>query len=162
MVAIKPSIQFHLPNPSLTTELGYWLAPFLVAGDILLLTGSIGAGKTHLARAIIQARMGEDVDVPSPSFSLIQTYEAPNTEIWHADLYRLGHPDEVLELGLEQAFATAICLIEWPERMGNLLPPQAIAISLLQVEDAREVVVCAPNHPHLIAALQSEWCDGHE
>ena len=100
-----------------TTRLGAVLARHLRPGDTVLLSGSIGAGKTHFARAFIQARLGRKEEVPSPTFTLIQTYDAGDTEIWHADLYRLGHPDEVHELGLEEAFETAICLVEWPDRL---------------------------------------------
>ena len=93
------------------------------AGDTLLLQGPIGAGKTHLARALIQARQSAAgraaEDVPSPSFTLVQTYEAGETEIWHADLFRLGNAAEADELGLTDAFDAAICLIEWPERLGS-------------------------------------------
>ena len=91
----------------------------LRAGDCVLLEGPIGAGKTHFCRALIRARLGREEDVPSPTFTLVQTYDA-DVEIWHADLYRLSHPDEALELGLEDAFASAICLVEWPERLGEL------------------------------------------
>ena len=152
-----PTLQIFLPSQQSTTLLGEWIAPRLVAGDVILLSGSIGAGKTHLARSIIQTRLGRNEDVPSPTFTLIQTYDAAGVEIWHADLYRLSHPDEVFELGLEEAFKTAICLIEWPERMGKFLPPKAIAITMLHADEGRRVTISAPNHPQFIAALNQEW-----
>ncbi|MBN2631185.1 MAG: tRNA (adenosine(37)-N6)-threonylcarbamoyltransferase complex ATPase subunit type 1 TsaE [Rhodobacteraceae bacterium] len=120
-----------------TDALGRLLADHLHPGDTLLLDGPIGAGKSHLARAFIRNRLGRMEDVPSPSFTLVQTYEHPAGDIWHADLYRLSHPDEVLELGLEDAFASAICLVEWPDRLGRLAPANAIHLTLSLQGDGR-------------------------
>jgi tRNA threonylcarbamoyladenosine biosynthesis protein TsaE len=134
----RPPLVLPLPSAEATAALGAWLAPRLVPGDVILLEGPIGAGKTHLARALIQNRLasaGRMEDVPSPTFTLVQVYEADGIEIWHADLYRLTHPDEVLELGLEAAFDTAICLIEWPDRLGRAAPPDALRITLAAADD---------------------------
>ncbi len=129
-----------LPDADATARLGERLAGRLRAGDVLLLDGPIGAGKTHLARALIQTRLGRREDVPSPSFTLVQCYDA-TPEIWHADLYRLTHPDEVIELGLEEAFDTAICLVEWPDRLGEATPKKALFLrfSLLPVGEGRRL-----------------------
>lgn len=119
---------------------GTCLAPFLSAGDTILLEGPIGAGKTHLARAIIRKRLedsGLGEDIPSPTFTLVQTYSDGKTEIWHADLYRLTDPQEVLELGLDEAFETAIVLVEWPDRLGDTAPPDALVVRLSHEGDAR-------------------------
>ena len=97
----------------------------LKGGDCLLLSGPVGAGKTHFARSIIQAMMardGEVEDVPSPTFTLVQVYETSVGEVWHTDLYRLTHVDELTELGLDDAFETAITLVEWPDRLGDARP----------------------------------------
>lgn len=128
---------FFLPDDAATTRLGELLASLLQAGDSVLLTGDIGAGKTHLCRALIRARLGRNEDIPSPTFTLIQTYDADGTELWHADLYRLSHPDEALELGLDAAFETAICLVEWPDRLGDLAPADALHIGLSSKNDGR-------------------------
>ena len=116
------------------------LAASLVPGQSLLLDGPVGAGKTHFARAFIQARQGPAAEeVPSPTFTLVQTYDDPlGTEIWHADLYRLGDPGEIAELGLEEAMAGAICLIEWPDRLERL-PEGAIWLRLSGRGETRDL-----------------------
>lgn len=136
-VSTNPETVLSLLDEAATTMLGERLAFLLRPGDTVLLEGPIGAGKSHLARALIRARLGRMEDVPSPTFTLVQTYEASDTEIWHADLYRLGHPDEVLELGLEQAFGSAICLIEWPDRLGPHVPRDALVIRLSVAGEGR-------------------------
>lgn len=124
-------VRLTLADAEATARLGRWFAPRLRAGDVLLLEGDIGAGKTHFARALIQARLaaaGLAEDLPSPTFTLVQTYDAGGTEIWHADLYRLAGPDEIEELGLVAAFGTAVCLVEWPDRLGPLRPDAALTL----------------------------------
>ncbi|MCQ0971087.1 tRNA (adenosine(37)-N6)-threonylcarbamoyltransferase complex ATPase subunit type 1 TsaE [Paracoccus sp. TK19116] len=100
-------------------------------GQTILLDGNVGAGKTHFARAFIRARQDDAAeDVPSPTFTLVQTYlDAKGVEIWHADLYRLTDGSELDELGLLDAMADGICLIEWPDRM-ETVPPAALWMSL--------------------------------
>ena len=105
---------------------------YLKGGDTLLLSGPVGAGKTHFARSIIQAMMardGEVEDVPSPTFTLVQVYETSVGEVWHTDLYRLTHVDELTELGLDDAFDTAITLVEWPDRLGAARPERYLDLS---------------------------------
>ena len=129
-----------LPDEDATTRLGAWLAGHMQGGETLLLEGPIGAGKSHLARALIRARLGRWEDVPSPTFTLVQVYQA-DVEIWHADLYRLTHPDEVMELGLEDAFGHAICLVEWPDRLGSAVPERAVRLSLRAEGEGRVAVM---------------------
>lgn len=118
-----------LPDEDATARFAARLAAIVEPGDTLLLSGPIGAGKTAFARALIRAAAQNPAeDVPSPTFTLVQTYPTPRGEIWHADLYRLSHPDEAVELGLADAFETAICLVEWPDRLGELAPPTALAL----------------------------------
>lgn len=127
--ALSKTIQ--LPSPEATKELAANIAPTLRPGDTLLLVGEIGAGKSHFARALIQTRLaavGITEDVPSPTFTLVQTYNDTITEIWHADLYRLTDGQEVYELGLEDAFRTAICLVEWPDKLDIIEPANALTI----------------------------------
>ncbi|KFI30573.1 tRNA (adenosine(37)-N6)-threonylcarbamoyltransferase complex ATPase subunit type 1 TsaE [Haematobacter massiliensis] len=118
-----------LASPEATDALARSMEPLLRPGDVLLLDGSVGAGKSHFARALIRARFGAETEVPSPTFTLVQTYGAGSNEIWHSDLYRLSHPDEIVELGLEDAFTTAITLVEWPDRLGSLAPEGALALA---------------------------------
>ncbi|MEH6776263.1 MAG: tRNA (adenosine(37)-N6)-threonylcarbamoyltransferase complex ATPase subunit type 1 TsaE [Cereibacter changlensis] len=134
-------LSLSLASEEETARLGAVLATLLRPGDTVLLEGPIGAGKTHLARALIQTRLGHAEDVPSPTFTLVQTYETPETEIWHADLYRLTHPDEALELGLEAAFDTAICLVEWPDRLGAQAPQDALRLTLRAEGEGRQAVL---------------------
>jgi tRNA threonylcarbamoyladenosine biosynthesis protein TsaE len=127
-------LRFTLTSPDQTAALAKHLGALLHAGDTLLLEGPIGAGKTHIARSLIQSRMDVIEDVPSPTFTLVQTYDLPDAEIWHADLYRLSGPQDVVELGLSDAFEAAICLIEWPDRLGELKPAKALTLTLSQGE----------------------------
>jgi len=125
------SLSVPLATPDTTTRLAEALAPPLKAGDVLLLAGPIGAGKSHFGRALIRwhmARAGRIEDVPSPTFTLVQVYPMPGFEIWHADLYRLSDPDEVEELGLAAAFDEALCIVEWPDRLPEP-PPDALMLS---------------------------------
>jgi tRNA threonylcarbamoyladenosine biosynthesis protein TsaE len=123
-----------LPNPAATERLAAIIAAEARLGDAILLSGDLGAGKTHFARAFINALSREPEDVPSPTFTLVQNYAATvagqPVEIAHFDLYRLKAPDETIELGIEEAFAEAISLVEWPDRLGALVPKQHLALSL--------------------------------
>ena len=115
-----------LDSPQATCRLAQAMALRLRPGDVVLLSGGLGAGKTHFARCVIRALLAHPEDVPSPTYTLVQTYEGRTAEIWHADLYRLSDASEVAELGLAEAFADAICLIEWPDRLGGEAPTEAL------------------------------------
>lgn len=122
---------FFLPDEAATVRLGRELAYMLRPGDVLALRGELGAGKTALTRSLVRCALGsEDEEVPSPTFTLVQVYEAPSVQYWHFDLYRLQYPDEALELGIEEAFFEGISLIEWPERLGTWLPDDALTVHL--------------------------------
>ncbi|MFZ1469799.1 MAG: tRNA (adenosine(37)-N6)-threonylcarbamoyltransferase complex ATPase subunit type 1 TsaE [Paracoccaceae bacterium] len=153
-----------MPQPSSATLLlcdedhasrfGAALGRALRPGDTVLLDGPVGAGKSHIARAAIRALIGDGTEVPSPTYTLVQTYDGPTCEIWHADLYRLTSADEVVELGLTDAMETAIVLIEWPDRLGPYLPPHPIRLTLAHHGDARRAMLTgAP--PALLRALKA-------
>src|SRR6201999_4299960 len=109
------------PNLSAVEAVATRLAPQLRCGDTLLLQGPLGAGKTNFARYLLQA-LGIGEDVPSPTFTILQTYDAANFTIYHFDLYRLESEKDLVELGWDDALADGLCIVEWPERAGNRLP----------------------------------------
>lgn len=113
--------EIMLPEEGATEDLGRFLAEFLVPGDLVALSGGLGGGKSTLARALIRELTGDpDLEVPSPTFTLVQPYETKTgRQIVHADLYRLRSPDELVELGFDEMAETAITLVEWPERLGH-------------------------------------------
>ena len=106
-------------------------------GDVILLSGPVGAGKTHFARALIQSLLTVPEDVPSPTFTLVQTYDTRNGTLWHTDLYRLSTETEIDELGLTEAFEDAICLVEWPDRLGRFAPENALSIEISSEQEDR-------------------------
>ena len=136
-------LSLSLPDAKATSAVAGRLAPALDAGDAILLCGPLGAGKTHFARGVIGALLLEPEDIPSPTFTLVQTYSGRGAEIWHADLYRLESADEVAELGLEEAFGSAICLVEWPDRLGGAAPHSALTARFGHAdgEDARSLTL---------------------
>ncbi|MBE0413884.1 tRNA (adenosine(37)-N6)-threonylcarbamoyltransferase complex ATPase subunit type 1 TsaE [Yoonia sp.] len=139
------STYLALPQESDTAALAGRIAPILRPGDVILLEGPIGAGKSAFSRALIRARLGRQEEVPSPTFTLIQTYEDPAGDIWHCDLYRLTHADEIFELGLDDAFDTAICLIEWPDRLGDDAPENALRLRFAAHDNGHSVIIDAPD-----------------
>jgi tRNA threonylcarbamoyladenosine biosynthesis protein TsaE len=108
-----------------------------------LLSGPVGAGKTHFARHLIQSLLAETEDVPSPTFTLVQTYETRAGLLWHADLYRITSTHEIEELGLAEAFGNNICVVEWPDRLGELSPPDALSLAFSQGELEDERLITA-------------------
>lgn len=144
-----------LCDPSATERLARALAPWLRPGDTLALVGGLGAGKSCFARALIAARLaalghdqGAAEDIPSPTYTLVQTYDLGSAALWHADLHRLASADEVAELGLEDAFETAICLVEWPDRLGALLPARRLTLTLaFGAEDDARLATLEPVGP---------------
>ena len=120
---------FDLADESQTQKLGTLLARHAQAEDVILLFGDLGTGKTTLARAFIRALTHPEEEVPSPTFTLVQTYDTDAVPVWHFDLYRLEKPDDIYELGFEDACCD-ICLIEWPERLGSLLPKKRLEVMM--------------------------------
>jgi tRNA threonylcarbamoyladenosine biosynthesis protein TsaE len=145
----RPAALLELPDAAATAALGAAIAAVLRPGDTIALHGDLGAGKSTLARAIITA-LGWDGDVPSPTFTLVQPYDALPVPVWHCDLYRLGHPAEADALGLFET--DAALLIEWPDRLGPRLPADALVLQLAGSGDApRRLTWAAP------AAWEARW-----
>ena len=127
--------QFESRSEEETVSFAHNLAKELLAGDVVLLHGDLGMGKTVLARALIRALSGDkDMEVPSPTFTLVQSYDSALGTIWHFDLYRLCASDEVYEIGWEEALGEGVTLVEWPERLGGLMPDRAVNIYISAVE----------------------------
>lgn len=131
-----------LPDLAATEALASRLARRLAPGDAVLLEGALGAGKSAFARALIRAAAGDPaLEVPSPTFTLVQSYETARGRIHHFDLWRLAGPGDLRELGWDQALAD-IVVVEWPDRLGALRPAEAITIALaLAGGDAREATL---------------------
>jgi tRNA threonylcarbamoyladenosine biosynthesis protein TsaE len=131
---------FSLGNETATRALGAALATHIKPGDIIALRGDLGAGKTSLARGLIGALCGAQ-EVPSPTYTLVQTYDGPSFGIWHFDLYRLDDPGDVWELGIEEALEDGVCLIEWPERIESLLSGAELNIEIEFDGDGRTAII---------------------
>src|ERR1051325_1487247 len=132
MLAVTPDSSFSivLPNEQATRRLAADLASILKAGDLVTLSGDLGAGKTAFARALIRHLAGDEtLDVPSPTFTLVQTYALPRFTVVHADLYRVAHSGELAELGVDEAADNAVVLLEWPDRAAEVLPADRLDIA---------------------------------
>lgn len=130
MIAAK-TLAIELPDEAATCALAAALARRSRQGDVIGLSGPLGSGKTTFARAFIGA-LREAGEVPSPTFTLVEVYQSlTGPALWHFDLYRLAKPEDAYELGIEDAFADGISLIEWPERLGALLPQEHLGVTLV-------------------------------
>jgi tRNA threonylcarbamoyladenosine biosynthesis protein TsaE len=138
------SIGIDLKDAEATTALGRAVAPRLEPGEAVLLYGPLGMGKSTLARGLIRALAGDDEDVPSPTFTLVQFYET-DPPVAHFDLYRLTRPEEAFEIGLDEALDVGAALIEWPERLGDdparALGPDRLTITLEERGEGRHATV---------------------
>jgi tRNA threonylcarbamoyladenosine biosynthesis protein TsaE len=156
-------IAIELPDEAATAALATRLARLVRRGDVIALKGELGTGKTSFARAFIRSRAGDDEIVPSPTFTLVQVYELPDLSIWHVDGYRLRQPEEAWELGLEDAFRDGVSLIEWPERLGSLVPDRRLEITFehgashgAAPEARRAIIDAGPEWAARLNALATE------
>nr|WP_233343191.1 tRNA (adenosine(37)-N6)-threonylcarbamoyltransferase complex ATPase subunit type 1 TsaE [Hyphomonas sp. Mor2] len=131
---------FDLPSLAATAQLAQSLAPHLKAGDVIALHGGLGAGKTTFSRSLIEAVLGQVTEVPSPTYTLVQTYDGPAFPIFHMDLYRLEHPDDVFELGWDET-QNGLALIEWSDRAGPHLPAWRLDLTLEILGDTRKAIL---------------------
>lgn len=130
-----------------TDAIGAALARGLGAGDLVTLRGPLGAGKSHLARAMVRTVLGAPgAEVPSPTYTLVNVYEDGRVPVWHADLYRLGDVDELAEIGLEDALGDAMVIVEWPERWPDL-PARRLDISLSVLSEQSRRLTLTPLGP---------------
>lgn len=127
--ARPPAPRRVLADADATAALGAAIAGMLRRGDVVALVGDLGAGKTTLVRGLLAA-LGHAGEVPSPTFTLVQTYPVAPAPVWHFDLYRLADPVEIVELGFDEARAEGICVIEWPEILGDALPAGRLDVVL--------------------------------
>lgn len=130
----------ELEDEAATRALGAQLASYLRAGDVVLLRGDLGAGKTSLARGALEA-LADAEEVPSPTYTLVQTYTAKSFDVWHFDLYRLEDPADVWELGIEEAVEEGVSLIEWPERIESLLTGNELNIAIEFADHGRRAIL---------------------
>jgi tRNA threonylcarbamoyladenosine biosynthesis protein TsaE len=131
-VSLAATLTVDLSDERATADLAARLAMRSRQGDVIGLAGDLGSGKTAFARAFIRAFGSGKEEVPSPTFTLVEIYAfAGRPPIWHFDLYRLAAPEEAYELGIEEAFGEGISLIEWPERLGPLLPAEHLRVALM-------------------------------
>lgn len=135
------SLERHLPDEAATTQLGEDLAMAVRPGDVFLLDGDLGAGKSTLARGLIRALAADPAhEVPSPTFTLVQSYDTP-VAVHHFDLYRLSSPDELEELGFDEAVSSGVALVEWAERATDAMPTTSLRIAFQHEGDGRRITI---------------------
>ena len=145
------NLTFTLESVEATRALGATIAGAARQGDTIALRGDLGAGKTSLAQGFVRAKLG-NVEVTSPTFTLVQTYGEEEQEIWHVDLYRIEDAAELEELGLEDAFDVTLVLIEWPERMEAGLPENRLDVLLEHDSAGGRCAILTP---------RGNWADRH-
>ncbi|MGB5842112.1 MAG: tRNA (adenosine(37)-N6)-threonylcarbamoyltransferase complex ATPase subunit type 1 TsaE, partial [Brucella anthropi] len=145
MSASQSSISYFLPDEAATQRFGEDFALALQKGDLVTLSGDLGAGKSSLARAINRAIADDEgLDVPSPTFTLVQSYETLRIPVAHADLYRISHGEELDELGLPEFLEDGVVLAEWPEQGDSFLPEPSFAVTLSHEGAGRRITVSGP------------------
>ena len=143
---MSTTLTLSLADEAATRALGASLARLARPGDVIALFGTLGTGKSTLARAFIRTLTTPDEEVPSPTFTLVQAYEAEPADLWHFDLYRLERAEDAFELSIEDAFLDGISLIEWPERLGHLMPRVRLDITLSTGENESARLATLTSH----------------
>lgn len=146
-------IEFYSNSEEKTADVGKKLAHFARIGDGFALHGTLGMGKSVLARGFIQ-ELTNVKEVPSPTFTLVQLYDADNFSIYHFDLYRLKSPEEIFELGMEEAIYQGVSLIEWPDKMGGYLPQGIFHVTISPEKDGRKITISTSNDSQRLRLLE--------
>lgn len=136
------------------------IADICGVGDLVALSGNLGVGKSVFARAFVRHRLGQDEEVPSPTFTLVQVYDDAEPPVTHFDLYRLNAPDEILELGFEDALAEGSVLVEWPDRLGGYMPRDRLDIEISQGANANSRTLKLTGHGYWLARVADVINDG--
>ncbi len=132
--------QFISTSEEETLQIAAQFAKMLKPGDVVALHGTLGVGKTAFTRGVIQS-LTDAKEVPSPTFTLLQTYDTPDFTLYHFDMYRLKSPEEAYEIGIEDAFTDGVSFIEWPQKIGSLLPKKQIDVSIEIKPDYRLITI---------------------
>lgn len=152
------SLAFTLPDLAATRAFAAGLSRFIAPGRVFCLSGPLGAGKSEVARAMITAFCGPQTDIPSPTFTLVQPYQTQHGfEVWHMDLYRLETAEQALVLGIEEAFFDCCCLIEWPEKIKEFLPPNQVIIDLVMGGEEGSRIVALVADSDLLNAFRQDF-----
>jgi tRNA threonylcarbamoyl adenosine modification protein YjeE len=149
------SHRIALPDLAATRRLGARIAAGLRIGDSVALEGDLGMGKTTLARAVLRA-LGVEEEVPSPTFTLVQSYETPRLAVRHYDLYRLRAESELEELGLDEALEDGAALIEWPERAAARLPQDRLTVTLTMTGAVRQAFLAGPSRWRILESADAD------
>ena len=152
------SLALTLSDLAQTKRFANCLAQFIAPGRVFCLSGPLGAGKSELARAMITAVCGQQEDIPSPTYTLVQPYLSnADFEVWHMDLYRLETEEQALALGIEDAFHTCCCLIEWPDKLQELLPADQVRIDLAMGPDVGARVLALAAAPKILDQFKRDY-----
>jgi len=157
---IEPHAILELDDEADTARLAERLASMTRPGDMIALSGGLGTGKTVLARALIRARTTPEEEVPSPTFTLVQVYETDAEPIYHFDLYRIEDTEEIYELGFEEALSDGVVLVEWPDRLGSLLPLDRLDVELVQGAEADRRFARLTGCGYWIARMTDAFSEG--
>lgn len=144
------NLSHNITDIANTQKLAYHIANLCSAPSCITLSGDLGSGKTTFCQFFIQALTNANNEVTSPTFTLVQTYDSTKGEIWHYDMYRLNHEDEIIELAFDDALDHAITLVEWPERIPSYLPKDRLDIQLTMQNNNRHATLIPHGHWHSV------------
>jgi tRNA threonylcarbamoyl adenosine modification protein YjeE len=153
-------VRVSLSSLDQTQALAQRIARHLEVGDVLLLKGDLGTGKSTFVRFLLQAK-GHKGDVPSPTFTLMQSYDLPDLQISHFDFYRLKTPEEIEEIGFDEAIADGAVIVEWPDKAASFMPHDALELTFVFNSEQGRFVDIEALSPRWIEKLNTEFAHGH-